>query len=92
VACVSITAEEGGVERIARTFGTMTADLLALSGWLQKRRITRVAMESTGVYGWPVCTVLEDEERTPLVVNPQHLKAYPGHKTAVKESEWIAAL
>jgi transposase len=92
VACVLITAEDGGVQRIVRTFGTMTADLLALSDWLQQLRITHVAMESTGVYWWPVFNVLEDEERTLLVVNPQHMKAYPGHKTDVKDSEWIADL
>jgi transposase len=31
VACVLLTAPGGGVQRRVRTFGTMTADLLALS-------------------------------------------------------------
>ena len=37
-----------------RTFGTMTADLLALADWLAARGIRHVAMESTGVYWKPV--------------------------------------
>jgi transposase len=37
-----------------RVFGTMTADLLALSDWLAEVGITHVAMESTGEYWRPV--------------------------------------
>jgi transposase len=37
-----------------RVFGTMTADLLALSDWLAEGGITHVAMESTGEYWRPV--------------------------------------
>jgi hypothetical protein len=36
-----------------RTFGTMTADLLALLDWLLERGCTHVAMESTGVFTPP---------------------------------------
>jgi transposase len=92
VACVLLTAEDGAVQRMVRTFSTMTADLLALSDWLCSLSVTHVAMESTGVYWWPVFNVLEDEERTLIVVNPQHKKHIPGHKTDVKDSEWMADL
>src|SRR5262249_32052802 len=34
--------------------------------------------------------VLEEEGRTLLLVNAQHVKAVPGHKPDVKESEWLA--
>ena len=44
VACV-LTPER----REVRTFGTMTADLLELGDWLIARRVSHVAMESTGV-------------------------------------------
>ena len=70
----------------------MTADLLALADWLDKLQVTHVAMESTGVYWWPVFNVLEDDDRTLVVVNPQHMKQIPGHKTDVKDAEWIADL
>jgi len=48
-------------------------------------------MESTGVLWRPVFNVLE-EGRTLLLVNAQHLKAVPGRKTDVKDSEWLADL
>ncbi|MEW6523915.1 MAG: transposase [Bacillota bacterium] len=37
-----------------RSFGTMTADLLALADWLEEEQVTHVAMEATGVYWKPV--------------------------------------
>ncbi len=92
VACVLLTAEDGTVQRLVRTFSTMTADLLALADWLDQLEVTHVAMESTGVFSWPVFNVLEDDSRTLIVVNPQHMKQIPGHKTDVKDAEWIADL
>src|SRR3954462_14825678 len=52
VACVLLTAEDGTVQRLVRTFSTMTADLLALADWLDQLEVTHVAMESTGVFWW----------------------------------------
>jgi transposase len=48
-------------------------------------------MESTGVYWRPVYNLLE-EGRTLTLVNASHMKAVPGRKTDVKDSEWIADL
>ena len=92
VACVLLTDADSTVQRFVRTFGTMTADLLALGDWLRFHAVTHVAMESTGVLWRPVFNVLEDEGRTLILVNAQHVKALPGHKTAVKDSEWLADL
>lgn len=75
-----------------QTFGTMTADLLALSDWLDGYGVTEIAMESTGVYWRPVYNILEGEARAITLVNPQHMKAVPGRKTDVKDSEWLADL
>lgn len=91
VACVLLTAADGTVQRQTRTFATMTADLLALSDWLSGLGVTAVALESTGVYWKPVFNLLE-EGRTITLVNPQHMKALPGRKTDVKDSEWLADL
>lgn len=74
-----------------RTFGTTTAELLALSDWLQATGCTHVAMESTGSYWKPVYNLLEDRF-TLLVVNARHLKLVPGRKSDVKDAEWIADL
>lgn len=92
VAACLITSTAGAepVKEI-RTFGTMTADLLALADWLQEAGCTHVAMESTGVYWRPVYTLLEGQFEL-LVVNAQHMKAVPGRKTDVKDAAWIAEL
>src|SRR5215212_2913348 len=50
VACVLVTDADGVVQRRVRSFGTMTADLLALSDWLDGLAVTQIALESTGVY------------------------------------------
>jgi len=92
VACVLITQPDGLIDRQVRTFKTMTADLLALADWLSSLGVTHVALESTGVYWRPVFNVLEDEGRTLLLVNPQHMRAVPGKKTDVRDSEWLADL
>ena len=87
VACV-VTPE--GKE--TQSFGTMTADLLALADWLEAKGVTHVAMESTGVYWKPIYNLLESHDLALLVVNAQHIKAVPGRKTDVKDAEWIADL
>ncbi|GHO89430.1 IS110 family transposase [Dictyobacter formicarum] len=43
------------------------------------------------MYWHPVWNVLE-EGRTTILVNPQHMKAVPGRKTDIKDSEWLADL
>src|SRR6202047_1666182 len=57
-----------------------------------KHGCTHVAMESTGVFWKPIVNLLEAEDIEFLVVNAQHMKALPGRKTDVKDSEWIARL
>ena len=44
-----------------RVFPTFTVDLEALVQWLQERKITTVAMESTGVYWIPLYRELSAE-------------------------------
>ena len=73
-------------ERIVRTFGTMTDDLLQLADWLKANGCTHVAMESTGVYWKPVFNILEGSFSV-ILANPYHIKAVPGRKTDVKDCE-----
>jgi transposase len=91
VACVLLTEADGAVRKQVRTFGTMTADLLALNDWLNALAVEQVALESTGVYWRPVFNLLEADHDL-LLVNAAHMKAVPGHKTDVKDAEWIADL
>jgi transposase len=91
VATVRTPDGRGGRRRTTETFGTMTADLLALREWLQAHGVTHVALESTGVYWKPVYYVLEDAF-TLLRINMPDLKRVPGRKTDVRDSEWLAQL
>jgi transposase len=75
-----------------RTYGTTTAELLALTEWLSARNITHVAMESTGVYWKPLYNLLEATGITTYVVNAAHMKAVPGRKTDVGDAVWICDL
>jgi transposase len=82
----------GGTRRSqTRTFTTMTNQLEQLADWLVSENVMLAGMESTGVYWKPVYYVLE--ERLPVwVINAEHLRNVPGHKTDVADSMWIAQL
>ena len=54
IAACALISEKGKPQEETRRFGTMTADLRELAGWLQQKGIRHVAMESTGVYWKPV--------------------------------------
>jgi transposase len=91
VACIRRRDPDGTVHSQVRTFGTMTAELLALADWLDAEGVRPVAMESTGVYWKPIFNLLEGRF-TVILVNAQRLKRVPGRKTDVKDAEWIAEL
>ncbi len=91
VACLRILNDDGTLLKQVRTFATTTRALLHLSDWLTANGCTHVAMESTGVYWKPVYNLLEGSFEL-LLVNAKHMKAVPGRKTDVKDSEWIAEL
>jgi transposase len=91
VATVIVPEAQGRPIKETRTFDTMTASILELSDWMTEHTVTHVAMESTGEYWKPIYNLLEDNFEL-LLVNAQHIKAVPGRKTDVKDSEWIAEL
>jgi transposase len=88
--------KRSGRREVTRTFRTFYRDLLAMARWLVvEQQVTHVAMESTGVYWWPVCAALREVGGAGLVievVNAAHVKAVPGRKTDVKDSQWLARL
>lgn len=90
-ACAMLTHPDGTATSQVRTFSTLTDGLLALADWLGALDIRQVAMESTGVYWRPVYNILEADCAV-ILVNAQHIKAVPGRKTDVKDSEWLADL
>jgi transposase len=89
VACIRRRDPDGTVHSQVRTFGTMTAELLALADWLDAEGVRPVAMESTGVYWKPIFNLLEGRFAV-ILVNARRLKRVPGRKTDVKDAEWIA--
>jgi len=91
VACAIIPDPTGQPQAVSRTFGTLTAELLALGDWLHSLGVQAVALESTGEFWKPVYNLLEGQTEL-LVVNAQHIKNVPGRKTDVKDAAWIADL
>ncbi len=75
-----------------RKFGTYTTDLYALADWLTACRIDTVALEATGVLWIPIYEVLEARGFLVFVVNARHIKNVPGHKSDVKDCQWIQYL
>src|SRR5947207_14410307 len=92
IAACALISEKGKPQEETRRFGTMTADLRELAGWLQQKGIRHVAMESTGVYWKPVWNILEPAGFELLLANAQEVKIVPGRKTDQKDSQWIADL
>jgi transposase len=90
-ACLLRTGPDGQVQKELRSFGTMTRDLEQLAAWLEVAGCPIVAMESTGVYWQPIWNILEARLEL-LLVNARHVKAVPGRKTDVRDSEWLAEL
>jgi len=91
VAGVRVPGGTGGRDQHVRTFGTTTAELLALRDWLEAYGVTHVAMESTGVYWKPIFYVLEDAF-TCVLANAAQIAQVPGRKTDVRDCVWIAQL
>ena len=87
VACIITTGERGKVSRQVRTFATTTVHLLELSDWLAEHEVSHVAMESTGVYWRPIFNILEATCEV-ILVNAQHMKAIPGRKTDILDSQF----
>ena len=81
--------DEKGEKILEKRYGTLTPDLDQLRDDLVKSGAGRVAMESTGVYWYPIKRVLESDFRV-VVTNPYFIKQLPGRKTDVKDAHRIA--
>ena len=92
VVCVLTSGVKGTATQEVRTFGTMTRDLEALSAWLVAQEVEQVALESTGVFWFPVFNLLEEAGLPVTLVNPRHTKQVPGRKTDVGDAAWLADL
>ena len=89
-ACVRRIEPDGRLHQKTQRWPTMTADLLAMAGWLAAQGVTHVAMESTGVFWKPIFNILEDRF-TVLLVNARHLKQVPGRKSTHTRNSCLAS-
>jgi transposase len=79
----------GGVEQ--GRFATTTPGLVVLRDWLVGHGVTRVGVESTGVYWKPPYYLLEDVMEVWLL-NARHMRNIPGRKTDTADAAWICQL
>ena len=66
---------------IQKKFSTTTAGVADLAAWMADFQVTRVVMESTGVYWKCVYYPLEGLFDELWLVNAGHVKNVPGRKT-----------
>jgi transposase len=75
--------------KMQKRFKTDVDDLLNFRDWVIKENCDCVAIESTGVYWYPVHAVLENKVEL-ILANAHQIKHTPGRKTDALDSEWIA--
>jgi transposase len=77
---------------IAKSFKAFWRSLQKMAAWLAELGVTDAAMESTGVYWWPVYHALAGAGIEVCVCNAAHMRNVPGRKTDLKDCQWIAEL
>ncbi|MFI7700588.1 IS110 family transposase [Nonomuraea sp. NPDC049480] len=83
----------GEHQPFVRSYRTFWRALQKMAAELVELGVTDVAMESTGVYWWPVYHALAQTGRIEVcVANAEHLKSVPGRKTDIRDCQWIAEL
>jgi transposase len=82
----------GGGPPSVRAFGSTTAQLQALSHWLQSAGVQSVAMESTSVYWIPLYELLEAQGIEVVLVNVRQLHGVPARKSDVRDCQWLQQL
>lgn len=75
-----------------RAFGTCTRDLRKISAWLRECRVSKVIMESTGIYWVQLFRMLQQDGFEVYLVNAADAKNMSGRKTDVDDAEWLMVL
>jgi transposase len=90
---VRLPGDQPGVRAVTvRKFATFWRDLQKMAAWLADLGAGAAAMESTGVYWWPVYHALVQEGIEVCVCNAAHMRNVPGRKTDLRDCQWIAEL
>jgi transposase len=77
---------------ITQSFRTFWRQLQKMAGWLAEQGVTDAAMESTGVFWWPVYHALAQAGIAVCVCNAAHMRNVPGRKRDISDCQWIAEL
>src|SRR5215470_16493615 len=90
---VRLPGEAPGERKVViKRFTTFWRSLQKMAAWLAELGVTDAAMESTGVYWWPVYHALAGAGIEVCVCNAAHMRNVPGRKTDLKDCQWIAEL
>jgi transposase len=90
---VRLPGQEPGQRAVTvRRFKAFWRSLQKMAGWLAELGVTDAAMESTGVYWWPVYHALAQAGLEVCVCNAAHMRNVPGRKTDLRDCQWIVEL
>jgi transposase len=67
-------------------------EIRRLMDWLREKQCMKGVMESSGIYWVPIYTVLTDGGFNVALANAHQVKAIPGRKTDILDSQWLARL
>jgi transposase len=90
---VRLPGERPGEHAVTvRGFKASWRSLQKMAGWLAELGVTGAAMESTGVYWWPVYHALAGAGIEVCVCNAAHMRNVPGRKTDLADCQQLAEL
>ena len=90
---VRLPGQEHGQRAVTvRRFKAFWRSLQKMAGWLAELGVADAAMESTGVYWWPVYHALAQAGIEVCVCNAAHMRNVPGRKSDMKDARWLADL
>jgi transposase len=90
---VRLPGQESGERTVTvRRSKTFWRSLQAMAAWLAELGVADAALESTGVYWWPVYHALAGAGIEVCVCNAAHMRNVPGRKRDVADCQWIAEL
>jgi len=75
-----------------KEFGVYSEDQQALCKWLERHKVTTIAMESTGTYWQNLFSALVVYGFDVILVNGRQTKNIKGKKTDIKDCQWIQKL
>ena len=75
-----------------RAFGTTTRELDRIVEWLVSKKITHVAMESTGIYWVPLFNKLTEAGIDTKLLRAADVKNYTARKTDVNDAQWLMVI